>query len=74
MSRYGAYANPQPSDDAEMERFLLAGRIKAANNIRDTYAGDARRYASWQATVDRLLEHYANADERAASQSLERVM
>lgn len=66
-----AYANPQPYAEAGLERAILAGRIKAATQIRDLYAAGSARHASWQATVDQLLEHYASADVRAATRTMD---
>lgn len=74
MSRYGAYANPQPYADAKTERDMLAGRLRVAIGIRDRCVPGSKKHASWQETVDRLLEHHANADVRAATEALERVM
>jgi len=65
MSANGAYANPTSYDSPDLEREVLAGRIVTARKIRDLHAPTSARFRSWQETVDRLLEHYSNADLRA---------
>jgi hypothetical protein len=65
------YGDPQPYPNAKLERAMLAGRIKAACQFRDLHAPGSTRYLSWQATIDQLLEHYANADVRAVTSLLD---
>lgn len=68
-----AYANPQPYAESDLERSALAGRIKVARGIATRYqqAGDGVRAARWQATVDRLLEHYNAAGDRAVTAAID---
>lgn len=71
----GAYANPQPYDQPDLERSILAGRIKVARFCVESNErqGDLVRAARWRANVDSLLEHYAAAEERAASAAMDKA-
>lgn len=68
-----AYANPQPYGDPDLERSILAGRIKAARKISAIFqgSGDAAQASRWAANVDTLLEHFTAADDRATSKAME---
>lgn len=70
----GAYANPKPYAVPDLERSLLAGRIKVARSIAEGYrrSGDTVRAAKWSRNVDVLLEHYGAADDRAISEAMAR--
>lgn len=69
----GPYANPLPYDSPDLERSTLAGRIKVARSQVERYrqSGDAARLESWQANLDRLLDHYNAANDRAATAAME---
>jgi predicted secreted protein len=63
-----AYADPQPYDDPDLERSMIAGRIEAAHKIAKICeeGGDTAGAARWRRNADRLLERYLAADDLAA--------
>jgi hypothetical protein len=63
-----AYSDPQPYDNPDLERELIAGRIKYQRFSKRLHeeAGDVARSVRAQRIIDRLLDRYNAADEFAA--------
>ena len=68
MAEPPVYADPTPYDNPDLERFMIAGRIKMQATMLRIYEenGNAARAARTRQIIDQLLDRYATADDMAA--------
>lgn len=73
MAERYAYADPTPYENPDLERKILAGRIKYQRFSKQLHeeAGDTARAARAQQIIDQLLDRYNAADDFASLAALD---
>lgn len=70
------YGNPAPAHDRSIEHRTLTIRLSVARATARRHRGEGNHAAAdaWARTVDELLDHLANLDDRVTCAQLDRLL